>query len=217
MKASVFLSSEELEIISSAIEKAEKKTGGELILHVNSKSDSYTETSWKSGMFFFIIYFFIILLMHIYKVEFPFMNKYYAVPVGSVLTFFAGLVTPIIIPHYKRFIIGKEMMNYYTSLKAYEVFLHEEVFNTKQRTGILIYLSLFEKTAVILGDSGINSKVGLDEWSKIISVITEGITTGRKAGSIVTAIEMCGDLLEKAGVKKETADTDELSNEVRIG
>ena len=41
-------------------------------------------------------------------------------------------------------------------LVAMAAFVEEEVFSTRDRTGILLFLSLFEHRVVVLGDSGIN-------------------------------------------------------------
>ena len=217
MKASKFLTGAELEIISSAIKDAEKRTGGELVLRIDTKSDNYHEAYWKSGALFLIVYLFATAVMRIFRIDIPLLTNIYAVLAGAAVSFMAGAITAVIIPPYRRLIIGREVMHYYADLKAREAFLHEEVFNTKLRTGILIYLSLFEKTAVILGDSGINSKVKVNEWQSIAASITSGIKENRKAEAIARSIKMCGDLLEKSGVKKEADDRDELSNDIRIG
>ena len=217
MKASKFLTSAGLEIISSAIKDAEKRTGGELVLRIDTKSDNYHEAYWKSGALFLVLYLFTVAVMRMFRIDIPLLANIFAVLAGAAVSFAAGAFTAIIIPPYRRLIIGREVMRYYADLKAHEAFLHEEVFNTKLRTGILVYLSLFEKTAVILGDSGINAKVKQNEWQAIASSITSGIKLNRKADAIARSMKMCGDLLEKSGVKKETGDRDELSNDVRIG
>ena len=217
MKASKFLNSAGLETISSAIKEAEKITGGELVIRINDKSDDYNEAYWKSGALLIVLYLFAAAILRILSIDIPLLDSLLMVPAGAALSFLAGTIAAIIIPPYRRLVIGREGMHYYTNLKAHEAFLHDEVFNTKFRTGILIYLSLFEKTAIILGDSGINAKVRQEEWQAITSSITAGIKAGRKAEAIAQSIKMCGDLLEKSGVKKEAGDIDELSNKVRIG
>ncbi len=217
MNVKKFLTDAELEIISTAIKEAEKKTGGELVLRIEKKSDDYSEAYWKSGAFILFLYLFAEATAGVFRINIPLSSGLFAVLTGTAVSFVAGILAAIIIPPFRRLIIGKEAMKYYTDLKAHEAFLHEEVFNTKFRTGIMIFLSLFEKTAVILGDSGINAKVKKEEWQTIASSITSGIKKNRKADAIARSIKMCGDLLEKSGVKRQADDRDELSNDVRIG
>ncbi|MCU0822307.1 MAG: hypothetical protein MUC95_07535 [Spirochaetes bacterium] len=217
MNVKKFFNSAELETISSAIKDAEKRTGGELVLRIDTKSDDYSESYWKSGALFLVLYLLAAVLVHMYRPEIQLLNNTYTLLTGAALFFLTGTAAAVLIPPYRRLITGRDAMRYYVDLKAHEAFLHEEVFNTKLRTGILIYLSLFEKTAVIIGDSGINSKVKQEEWETIASSIASGIKDNRKAEAITRSIKMCGDLLVKSGVQKEIGDTNELSNDIRIG
>ena len=219
MKASIFIDRNGYEKISSAIENAEKITGSELVVHISDKSDNYKEAYWESGAFFMILFLFIIFLTGFFKPDFLKLNNYPALLLLAVagFSFPAGAAAAMIFAPYRRALIGRESMDYYTGLKAHEAFLHHEVFNTRKRTGILIYLSLFERSAVILGDTFINTMVSREEWDEIISVITSGLRSKRKEEAIVKSIEMCGVLLRNSGIVKEDDDTDELSDEVRIG
>ena len=43
----------------------------------------------------------------------------------------------------------------------------------KQRTGILLFVSLAERYAEVVADAGINAKVHQDEWNDIVAILTE--------------------------------------------
>jgi putative membrane protein len=98
--------------------------------------------------------------------------------------------------------------------RALAAFMEEEVFNTNERTGILLFVSLFEHRVVVLGDAGINATVEPREWEEVVSVIAAGIRAGRPGAALAEGIRLCGALLA-ARVERRPRDTDELANRLR--
>ena len=99
--------------------------------------------------------------------------------------------------------------------RAQQAFLENEVFLTRERTGILILVSLFEHRVEVLGDSGIISRVADDAWGDVVADIISGIRKGQATEGMVAAIHRCGRLLEQAGVERRDDDSDELGNTLR--
>ncbi|HMV43317.1 MAG TPA: hypothetical protein PKD50_12325, partial [Leptospiraceae bacterium] len=91
----------------------------------------------------------------------------------------------------------------------------ESVFNTKTRTGMLLFISFFEKEALILGDEGINQKVTPDVWEGILSQLIQGMKSGEKTNSIIAAIRSMGNLLKQYPI--DAKDTNELRDDLRLG
>jgi putative membrane protein len=81
---------------------------------------------------------------------------------------------------------------------------------------VLVFLSLLERRAVVLGDSGINARVADGEWSRIVGDLARGMGAGRPADALVGAIDACGDLLDRAGLERREDDRDELSNSIHL-
>ena len=100
--------------------------------------------------------------------------------------------------------------------RATQAFISEEVFATRDRTGILIFLSLHERRVLVLGDSGINKKVKPSDWDGIVNMIVSGIREGKTTEGMISAIRECGKLLEQHGVQRRPDDTDELSDDLRV-
>ena len=101
--------------------------------------------------------------------------------------------------------------------RAAAAFLEQEVFKTRRRTGILLFLSLFERRVMVLGDSGIHQKVQEGEWDGVVRQVVQGIRGGHTGDALVAAIRECGSLLERHGLMREAGDADELSDELREG
>jgi putative membrane protein len=115
-----------------------------------------------------------------------------------------------------RLLIPEDHIDRSVHLRAEAAFLEEEVFATRDRTGILVFLALFEHRAVILADEGIHRSVPEGEWQHLIDDLIVGIKAGRAAGALVEAITRCGGLLEQYEVERRPDDEDELPDAPRI-
>jgi len=66
---------------------------------------------------------------------------------------------------------------------------------TAGRTGILIYLSMAERRAEIIGDSAITSATNPETWGEAMAALLVDVREGRVADGIVAAIEQVGTVL----------------------
>ena len=80
---------------------------------------------------------------------------------------------------------------------AMEQFVSRGIARTKERTGILIFVSLAERYARIIADEGIASRVPQAEWQVAIDSLTTHMRDGRIAEGFITAIVRCGAVLSK--------------------
>jgi putative membrane protein len=78
---------------------------------------------------------------------------------------------------------------------ALEQFVVRHVAHTKNRTGVLVYVSLAERYARIIADEGIAQRVSGAEWQAAIDALTSHMRAGRIAAGFVAAIERCGAVL----------------------
>jgi putative membrane protein len=129
---------------------------------------------------------------------------------GAALGYLAVLV-----PALRRWLAGDDLLDLRTRRRAEAAFLEEEVFRTRDRTGILLFVSLFEHRVVVLGDSGINARVAPGEWDEVVRLAVEGIRRGRPGEGLAAAIAACGRLLARPGLERLPDDTDELPDELR--
>ncbi|NNF04241.1 MAG: hypothetical protein HKN17_07225, partial [Rhodothermales bacterium] len=130
---------------------------------------------------------------------------------GALLWFAASRL-----PSFKRVLIGRNAIDRAVHSRAIHAFVEEGVFNTRDRTGILLLVSLFEHRVEVFGDSGINAAVSPDDWGDVVDEVIKGMRKGDAPGGLIRGIERCGELLEKKGVDARVDDVDELSNRPRI-
>ena len=84
---------------------------------------------------------------------------------------------------------------------------------TRDKTGILIYILLSSRLFYIVADEGINSKVGQKTWDDIRNEMESQFKIGHFVEGVVTTIENVGRVLSQFFPIK-TDDTNELSNKV---
>jgi putative membrane protein len=115
-----------------------------------------------------------------------------------------------------RRLIPDEVVDRQVNLRAEAAFLEEEVFATRDRTGILVFLALFEREAVILADQGIHRAVPAGEWERLVADLVIGIKAGRAPAALMETIARCGEVLDAYEVELRPDDRDELANAPRI-
>jgi uncharacterized membrane protein len=111
----------------------------------------------------------------------------------------------------------KNLLNRGKSIRklAEEEFFKLNMHNTRDKTGILLYLLLSERQFYILADEGINSKVSQDTWDHVRDEIQDKFKDGQYSRGIISGIEKVGKILsEHFPIKPD--DTNELSNKIVI-
>jgi putative membrane protein len=78
---------------------------------------------------------------------------------------------------------------------AYRQFYSSGLYKTREANGVLIFLSLFERRVVVLGDRGIHERMGDPHWESVRDKIIQGIRVGRAREGICAAIHDCGQAL----------------------
>lgn len=121
-----------------------------------------------------------------------------------------------LIPSLKRLLTGKDKLDNAAAHSADSFFCKEEVFNTKERTGIMIFIALFERRVIIKADTGISKVVNQSIWDDLVGDLLNSIKRNKISDGLITAIETCGNILKDNGFHSTPDDKNELSNELRI-
>lgn len=205
------------ERIRSAVEQAEERTAGEIVPVVVPRSASYEVVTWRGAAGAVLLTLTAILLVLQFYDGWGLGWLY--TPWGVVLTSLgAGLIGASLAAYVgplQRLLAGSDLLDETVHRRALQSFVEEEVFDTRDRTGILIFVSLWEHRIEVLGDTGINELVRPDDWAEVVARIRKGIQNDRLTDGLVEAIGMCGRLLERRGVNVRLDDENELSDTVR--
>jgi putative membrane protein len=204
MTAKEFFSATEQKQIEAAVRQAERKTSGEIVPMLVDESYDYPRAEILGGGLF--------ALAAATSLSWAFFGE----SLWHFLWLFALAYLPFKLlirqlPALKLRLIHPNEISEEVRERAIVAFLEQGLHHTRDETGILILLSLFERRVYVLADRGINNCVPQDTWDGIVSSITAGIRRGETCAALCAAIETCGKLLqEKFPVK--TDDSNELPN-----
>ncbi len=211
-------SEDELRQIQDAVDAAEVKTAGEIVPVIARNSGQYGEAVWRAASLCGVLSLVgVMLVFQLYDGwGLTWLYAGWGVAVVATVAGTLGAVITAYVPAVKRLLTPTNLMARKVHRRAMQAFVEEEVFNTNDRIGTLIFISVWEHRIEVLGDVGINELVEPDDWIAVIERIREGIQQDRVADGLVEAIGMCGTMLRSRGVDPQGADPNELGNHLRV-
>jgi putative membrane protein len=206
----------DLDRIALAVQEAERGTCGEIVPYIVPESDDYAEAIWRAAALGAST---MLVAMSIAQVAFDFRMRLGIIGVALATILFALLCATLVafVPSLKRLAAGRDLLARRTLQRAEEAFIAEEVFATRERVGILLFISLLEHRVIVLGDTGINQRVASEEWSSVVATMVDAIRRRRTAEGITAAVHQCSEILVAHGFGAAPDDVDELRNELRKG
>jgi len=202
--ASNFFSTEEQKRIEAAVKAAEEKTSGEIVPMVVDESYEYPRAELiGAGTLSMAVG---LLVSWAIGGE----SIWWFLPVFIVCFFiFQQMIRNL--PSLKRKLINPDELTDEVKEKAMVSFVEQGLHETRDKTGILILISLFEHRVQVLADSGINAKVPEHTWEELVDMIIAGLKSENACSAICKAVERCGELLQEHFPMKDD-DKNELPN-----
>ncbi len=208
-------SENDLERIKVAVKEAESKISGEIVPVFVEKSGHYVIANYRGAMILAGLTFALIVLFDRYvptlAVYDPLMIFIYVVAAGIVGALIAHYIWPV-----KYWLLSQFHLDQSTRKRAENAFLEEEVFNTRHRTGIMIFVSFFEHEVIIMADRGISKVVAQKEWDKMVVNIIDHIKRDKVTDGMIAAIGRCADILLENGFVRTKDDVNELRDDLRL-
>lgn len=190
--------------IEMAVRSVENTTSGEVVPVFLKESDAYPAAHSRVAIFMALIT----------PIIFYYSDTTFSHPLWPLYVQFPALIVGYYlayIPWIKKLFTLKAEIDEEVHQRALQIFYENKLTNTKDRTGILIMVSLLEHRVEILADVGINEKVEKDTWQKLLVPFISQIKKGKFADGMVDMITTCGDILAHHFPKKDD-DENELSN-----
>lgn len=216
------LCKEDFEKIKAAVGEAEKKTSGEIATAFIRESSNYAYyellTSIIAGFVYFVVMMFFtgpahdLLQSMFWDFSPEHMLMFYGLSTFLVIFLTYWLTN---IPLIDRLIVPAPVMRRMVSERARRYFIESETCNTRDRSGILIFISCLEHRVELIADKGINARIPQEKWNDIVAHIITGIKRKKLALHLIEAIHECGKLLE-THFPIHPDDVNELSNDLAI-
>ncbi|MDO8834104.1 MAG: hypothetical protein Q7V01_00835 [Vicinamibacterales bacterium] len=168
----MFLSDAETATIHAQISRLEARTGVQVMTAVVGKSDSYAELPWKAFALGAALSGFALVAAAAWWPQWVTASTV-LVSVTTVLGVAAACaLLAVFAPPFARLFLGPARRDLEVRQYAQSLFLAREVFRTDGRTGILILISLFERTTQILPDTGLQTRMTGADWDAVVARMT---------------------------------------------
>jgi putative membrane protein len=207
------LSETDLAAIEAAVRGAEARTRGEIYCVVTPMSSHYAEVpiAWAAAVALLAPALLLVGGVHVSIPEFfdtwngemvsqaIEMSVRHALIGAIALQAVLFLVTALIaeIPAVHVALTPSHLKRRRVRRRAAEQFLAKNLQATRERTGVLIYVSLAERMAELVADEGIAQHVEPHVWDRAMGALSQGLKRGDPAAGFTAAIGLCGDVLEE--------------------
>lgn len=197
----------ELKELEREIVQAEKSTSGEIRLIIARRSSVVGHVSTVLTLQ--------LLLLFVAFLQWRLEVLYTLIIVAGMTCIFLLGMGLSKLPVVQRILTNREDLSQQVWNRAVREFYELGMHKTREQTGILIFVSLMERQAVVLADSGIASRLPQDTWEDVIQTALSGSRTGRWQEGLAAAIRECGRLLHDQFPVSPT-DRNELTNRVLV-
>lgn len=141
-----------------------------------------------------------------------------ALPVMSILAWqvvaFVGFSVLFSLPPVRNALIPRQARRAMAFRVATEQFFTRAVSRKRDRSGILIFVSLAEHYARIIADDGIAARVPASHWQAAIDALVAHVREDRVADGFVAAIDLCGGVLAEHFPRTEGDGPNELPDRI---
>lgn len=206
-----YLNNEDLQRIENAISLAEEKTSGEIVPIIVRRSSVVGHVPLMLTL---------MLVLLLVFAEFPFSAILWTQP--WVYLWPVVLILIFVLSHFiakfswiQKVLVSEGDELFQVHQRAQLEFYKNKIHRTTHGTGMLIFVSVMEKKAVILGDQGISNKIPKETWDEILKTLSDRLNQGQWVDGFEKAIQMCGEHL-KTHFPMDSSIPNELKNHLII-
>lgn len=196
------LNASERRKVAETIKAVESRTDAELVTVLARRADNYLyiSTLWAA---------FLALLLAPLMQFLPWWIEYHQAFTLQWILFIALAILFRWRPLTMR-LIPKKVKYWRASNLARREFLEHELHSTRDRLGLLIFVSQDEHYVEILADRGLAEQITNESWQEIVENFIREVKKGKTGEAFIHCVEKCGLLLEE--VAPATVVKNELPN-----
>lgn len=198
-----FLATEEKARIVEAVRRMEHNTRGELVTVIARRSADYALIPWSWATLLALM---LPGVLQLSGAAAPFISVYV-----SQITLFVVVLLLLQWQPLKMWLVPRAVKQARARRLAREQFFTQKLHLTRERTGVLIFVSVAEHYVEILADESINNAVPAGAWDEMVARFITQIKAGNTAAGFVEIIEACGGYLAD-NFPCRPDDTNELPN-----
>ncbi|MBT4866671.1 MAG: hypothetical protein HON53_16330 [Planctomycetaceae bacterium] len=217
-RASNLFNEQQRKQVEQAIVEAEAKTSCEIVPVVATASGRYDRAEDVIGLWLAVIAAVTVWLLFPQQVGDAGSWGGTSLLVGVLtmiaavaVAFVAGAIIGSKVGWLRRLFIPRQQLLDEVAARAREVFFDKRVHHTASATGMLIYVSLYEHTAIVLGDQEVLDKLGQTFLDGLCKQLTEGLHQHNPTETLCSVIAEAGTQLSEP-LPREAGDVNELQD-----
>lgn len=183
------LSATDLEAVHAALRAGELRTIGEIVPMVVERSDAHPAAAWRAAAGAAFVG--SVLL----SAWLPWHAPHWLLACQLALAGVAFVATRRL-PDLARTWIGEARATELAEEQALQEFFRLRLHETAGRSGVLLFVSLFERRVVVLADQGIDTKAANAAiWTATKDAVLEGVARGNLRDGLIAGIQHASDVL----------------------
>ena len=210
----MYFNEEQTTRLEEMTRQIEEKTGTEIVVTVIDKSDLYPEIPWKAFAMGTAMAALALLVYALVPVGAPHFPSIWAAMLIPMFTGAACACLTIFSPKAARLFLDATRAEGETAQYAKSVFLDHELFNTPDRCGLLVLISLFERRVTVLPDTGLSTKIADHALEPAVALITRYMLQGNAFKAIQEGLAALERILSQAGFSGEPGTPDRIASEL---
>ena len=202
-RASQYFTDEEKKEIADAVLEAETLTSAEIVPVAATCSGRYDRAEDIIGVFSGIIVMIVVWTITP-NPDTGTSGSWSDAPVALFLAisvivgFIIGTVIGSKIGWLRKLFTPRSELSNSVKNKAALTFFDQRIHHTSSDSGMLLYISFFERQAVIMGDERVEKELGIEAIESLCSKLTQSLSNGvRPAESMIATINEAGQLLSE--------------------
>jgi putative membrane protein len=201
-RPSRLFTSEDRQQVSQAVAAAESHTSAEIVAAVAGASGRYDRPEDMVGLWTALVA--MGATWALWSVEIPEQGswdetwpilQFVALALAVVLGFIAGAVVGSRVGWLRRLFTPRRQMREEVCARAREVFYDRRVSRTVGRSGVLLYVSLYERMAAVVADDAVLEKLGQGAIDELCSELTTRLRRESPTAAFCAAIAAAGQRL----------------------
>jgi len=219
-------------VIEAAIADAEARTAGEIYCIVTPESGAYGETplAWAAGVALLGPALLLLGAGHLRVPEL--FGSWSAAQAGEAAeraarqalmgavvvqaALFVATLAIVAIAPVRRALTPRAFKRERVRRRALEQFAAKSLHLTRERTGVLIFVSFAERMAELIADEGVASHVAPHVWDRAMAAAVAGLRQGRAGEGVAQAVALCGEVLAEHFPASPGDNPDQLPNTVVV-
>jgi putative membrane protein len=191
--------------VARAIREIERATAAEVVVAVRPSSGHYRHTDYLVGFALSFVALLVFLFdTHEFSIDW--------MPLDTVVAFALGTYLSASLPLVRRALTSRRLMRANVRTAARATFFDLGIGKTAGRTGVLVYVSMFEKGVEVVTDAGVDRAVLGASFTDAVAALDAALTHGASFPRFTEALRALGPILSKT-LPRRIDDINELPDE----